>query len=260
MARVRHAEPNEVVDFCAGAPVERVFLDELARMRLGRFVAVAAGKRLTAVCHLGANVVPSGEGCAAFAPFVARSRARMVVGDERAVSDLWTAASELMPPPREDRPGQPVYVIVEPPPPGHTALREARRDDVALLVPACAAAHAEELGIDPLSDDGDAFRSRVLRQVDWRRSWLWCENGIILFKAEASAWTPHAVQLGQVWVDPAARGHGYARRGLRDLCRLLLGTVPVVCLFVRSDNMRAIRLYDAIGMRRVSTYRTILCR
>ena len=45
---------------------------------------------------------------------------------------------------------------------------------------------------------------------------------MILFKAEASAWTPTAVQIQQVWVDPEARGHGYGQRGLRDLCRLLL--------------------------------------
>ena len=56
----------------------------------------------------------------------------------------------------------------------------------------------------------------------------------MLFKAEASAWTPHAVQLQQVWVDPEARGRGYASRGLRDLCRLLLETMPVVTLFVRT--------------------------
>ena len=41
----------------------------------------------------------------------------------------------------------------------------------------------------------------------------------ILFKAEASAWTPSAVQLQQVWVEPELRGRGYARRALADLCR-----------------------------------------
>ena len=40
---------------------------------------------------------------------------------------------------------------------------------------------------------------------------------MILFKAEASAWTPSAVQLQQVWVDPEARRQGFATRALRDL-------------------------------------------
>jgi uncharacterized protein len=255
---VRAADAAEVIAFCAGAPVERVFLEELARQGLGRFVALADGDCVKAVCHVGVNVVPSGVGCGAFGTVVARSRVRMVVGDERAVSDLWSATRDRMPDPREDRPGQPVYVIDEAPSPGGTALRRARRSDLARLVPACAAAHAEELGVDPLRRDGDGFRARVRRQIDDGRSWVWSESGTILFKAEASAWTPHAVQLGQVWVDPAVRGHGFARRGLRDLCRLLLCRVPSVCLFVRAENERAIRLYDAVGMRRVSSYRSIL--
>ena len=77
---------------------------------------------------------------------------------------------------------------------------------------------------------------------------------MILFKAEASAWTPSAVQLQQVWVDQQARGRGYARRGLADLCRLLLDSTPAVTLFVRRENTAAIRLYDAVGMRRVLEY------
>ena len=55
-----------------------------------------------------------------------------------------------------------------------------------------------------------AFRWRTSAQIDEGRSWLWLEDGVVLFKAEASAWTPHAVQIQQVWVDPAARGRGYA--------------------------------------------------
>ena len=81
---------------------------------------------------------------------------------------------------------------------------------------------------------------------------------MILFKAEASAWTPEAVQLQQVWIDPPARGAGNASRGLRDLIRLLLGQVPRVCLFVRADNQPAIRLYDTVGMEHVLDYRSVL--
>jgi ribosomal protein S18 acetylase RimI-like enzyme len=58
---------------------------------------------------------------------------------------------------------------------------------------------------------------------------------------EASAWTPHAVQLQQVWVDAEVRNRGYAKRGMRDPCRLLLERVPRVCLFVRRENAPAIR-------------------
>ena len=66
------------------------------------------------------------------------------------------------------------------------------------------------------------------------------------------------MQIQQVWVDPAARGQGYAKRGMRDLCRLLLGAVPTVCLFVRPENAAAIRVYEGIGMRRHGSYRSLI--
>jgi ribosomal protein S18 acetylase RimI-like enzyme len=249
---------RQILDFCAGDPVERVFLEDVARRGLGRFVALAAGGTLSALCHVGANVVPSGAGCGAFGRAAAAGRARMVIGEEGAVDALWAEAKARMPSPREDRPGQPVYVIEEPPDPGGTGLREATLADLSLLVPACAAAHEEEIGLDPLKRDPEGFRWRTQAQIGEGRSWLWVEGETILFKAEASAWTPDAVQLQQVWVDPSVRNRGNARRALCDLCRRLLAEVPRVCLFVRPENEPAIRVYEAIGMRRTITYRSLI--
>jgi hypothetical protein len=254
-------EPSEqqVLDFCARDPVERVFIEDVARRGLGRFGAVAGDDgALEALCHVGANLVPSGEGCERFADLAVHGHARMIIGETRAVSALWEAARDRMPVARDDRPGQPVYAIERPPPAGDSGLRAATADDLELLLPACAAAHALELGVDPLERDPEGFRWRTLAQIDDGRSWLWVEDGVLLFKAESSAWTPRAVQVSQVWTDPGARGRGYASRGLRDLCRLLLRTTPTVTLFVRRDNAPAIALYDAIGMRRVLEYRSVL--
>jgi uncharacterized protein len=249
---------DQVLDFCAHDSVERVFLEDVARRGYARFRAVEEDDRLTALCYFGANVVPSGSGCDVFAAETARRTTRMIIGDEAAVTDLWNEAAGRLPAPREDRPGQPVYVLDEPPEGEETGLREARPDDLELLLPACAATHLEELGVDPLERDAGAFRRRTLGQIHERRSWLWTENGTILFKAEASAWPPSAVQLQQVWVDPEARNRGHAQRGLRHLCRLLLERTPAVCLFVRPENAPAIRVYEAVGMRRRGSYRSVL--
>jgi GNAT superfamily N-acetyltransferase len=249
---------DQILRYCADDPVERVFLEDVARRGLGRFTGVEEEGRLVALCHTGANVVPSGRGCGVFADVAARARARMLIGEQRAVSDLWDAVRRKLPRPREDRPGQPVYTISAPPEPGETALRPATLADLELLLPACANAHEVELGIDPLERDADGFRWRTRAQIEEGRSWLWEEEGVILFKAEASAWTPAAVQLQQVWTDPEARRRGNAARGMRDLIRLLLARVPRVCLFVRADNEPAIRLYDAIGMEHVLDYRSVL--
>jgi hypothetical protein len=255
-----HADPalDAILDFCAKDPVERVFLEDVARRGLGRFRAVEDGDRLLALCHIGTNVVPSGLGCGAFATSAARSGARMIIGEERAVDELWGAVREWMPRPRVDRPGQPVYVLETAPEPGETGLRAATLRDMDLLVPASASAHQEELGADPLRRDPDGFRWRTQAQIEEGRSWVWLDGRTILFKAEAAAWTPSAVQLQQVWVDPSARNRGYAQRGMRDLCRLLLDQVSSVCLFVRPENAAAIRVYEAIGMRHTISYRSLL--
>src|SRR5439155_1502547 len=165
---------NEILDFCARDPIERVFLEEVARRSLGRFVGLLDGEELVGLCHVGVNAVPSGRGCAAFARDVVRASPRMLIGEAGAVGELWE------------------------------------------------------------------------------------EDGLIRFKAEASAWTPSAVQLQQVWVDPPARRRGYATRALRDLLRDLLARVPAVCLFVRGENIAAIRLYETVGMKHVLDYRSVL--
>jgi GNAT superfamily N-acetyltransferase len=249
---------EQILRFCEQDPVERVFLEDVARRGLGRFVALAEGTELRALCHLGVNVVPSGEGCGAFSHEAARAAPRMLIGEAGAVTDLWDAVRRGLPSPREDRPGQPVFVIRDPPPRGGTGLRAATLGDLELLMPACAAAHEQELGLDPMRRDADGFRWRTRSQIEEERSWLWEEDGVILFKAEASAWTPAAVQLQQVWVDPEVRRLGYGARGLADLCGLLLERVPTVCLFVRAENVPAIRLYEAIGMEHVLDYRSLL--
>jgi uncharacterized protein len=249
---------GQILRFCAKDPIERVFLEEMARRGSGRFVGVVRDGELRALCHVGVNAVPSGDGCGAFAQEVARAAPRMLIGEANAVSELWAEASSRLPRPREDRPGQPVFLLEEPPESGDSGLRPAEESDLELLVPACAAAHEQEIGVDPLRRDAEGFRWRTRSQMEERRSWLWVEDGAILFKAEASAWTPSAVQLQQVWVDPVVRGRGYGARGLRDLCRLLLERVPAVCLFVRADNAPAIRLYETIGMRHVLDYRSVL--
>ncbi len=259
MARlVRRPHLDRVLAFCEQDPVERVFLEDVARRGVGRFAALEDGGALLALCHVGANIVPSGRNTAAFAQVVRGDEPRMIVGEERAVTELWKVLRDALPTPLDDRPGQPVYVLDDAPPPGGSGLRAAALSDLDLLVRASAHAYLEEVGVDAYARDPALFEWRTRAQIEQGRSWIWRDEERILFKAEASAWTEKAVQLQQVWVDPDLRGRGYARRGLADLCRLLLARTPTVCLFVRPENEAAIRLYEAIGMRRTITYRSLI--
>jgi Domain of unknown function (DUF4081) len=139
---------EQVLEFCARDPVERVFLEDVARRGIGNFTAVVDGDGLAALCHVGANVVPAGDGCAAFAEAAARGQATMIIGEERAVSELWSVASGRMPRPREDRSEQPVFVTDEAPSPGGTGLRAATPADVDLLLPAWGGGEEEEGGVE----------------------------------------------------------------------------------------------------------------
>ena len=72
---VKRPSLEEILDFCAREPIERVFLEDVARRGLGRFAALRDGGELVAVCHLGANLVPSGVGAGAFAKLAAHGSA-----------------------------------------------------------------------------------------------------------------------------------------------------------------------------------------
>src|SRR5215468_4375112 len=78
---VKLVEPRreQILRFCAEDPVERVFLEDVARRGLGRFVGLAESGELQALCHLGVNVVPSGSGCGLFARDACRAAPRMVI-------------------------------------------------------------------------------------------------------------------------------------------------------------------------------------
>lgn len=259
MARVTESPAlDQILAFCAEDPVERVFLEDVARRGLGKFAAAVSNGGLEALCHVGANLVPSGVGVARLAKAASRGAPRMMVGEQAAVSELWEALRRHLPRPLDDRPGQPVFVLDTAPPRAGTGLRLASTEDLELLVPACAAAYLEEVGVDAYRRDPELFRWRTRSQIELGRSWIWLEDEHIRFKAEASAWTPQAVQLQQVWVDPGLRGRGYARRGLADLCAELLEHTPIVCLFARPENEPALRLYERVGMRRTLTYRSLI--
>ena len=129
-ARVMEPSTEQILAYCAESPIERVFLEDVARRGQGRFVGVetdAGG--LVALCHLGTNVVPSGLGCETFVDDARRIAPRMLIGEQEAVTALWESGRRKLGRAREDRLGQPVYVIRDPPEPGESGLRAARRSD-----------------------------------------------------------------------------------------------------------------------------------
>src|SRR2546423_3376877 len=75
---------EQILAFCAEDPVERVFLEDVARRRLGRFTAFGDNGGVSAPCHVGANVVPAGAGCRPVADVPPRGAARLILRQPRA--------------------------------------------------------------------------------------------------------------------------------------------------------------------------------
>ena len=250
-------EPTATSRCSSSAPASRSSACSWRRWRgaaIGRFVA-ARGRRTAssqALCHAGANLVPSGRGLrrvrggGGAEPLAddhrrgARGR-RALGGGRRADADAarGPARAARLHDDRAAAGGR-----------HGPAAGDARRPRAA---PARlrGRARARSSGSTRVGATRTASAGDVRRQIEEGRSWLWLEDDVILFKAEASAWTPTPCRSSRSGSTPRRAGAATASRGLRDLCRLLLEPTPVVTLFVRTDNAardRALRV-DRHGAR-----------
>jgi GNAT superfamily N-acetyltransferase len=185
---------------------------------------------------------------------------RAMISEERLVEELWTHLRSRLDPPTVVRLTQPVYVLNEsgslfPP---LERVRFAAMADLDALVPACAAMHHEEVGIDPLARDAVGYRERIRELISHRQAMVLIENGLIAFKTEFSAVTPEGVQLMGVWTHPRLRRRGLARAGLAEVCGEIVREGKKVTLFVNDFNTPAIELYESIGFERIGQNRALI--
>ncbi len=184
---------------------------------------------------------------------------RAIISPAVLVEKLWLRLRTRVDPPTVVRMNQPVYAIRRRLDfPDLTMSRFATVADLDQLVPACAAMHKEEVGIDPLERDAAGYRDRIRELIDRRRAIVRVEDGVIASKCEFSAVSDDAVQLMGVWTHPQFRRRGYSRATLREVCGYLFRRGKNVTLFVNDFNVPAIRLYEAIGFQRVGMNRALI--
>ena len=184
---------------------------------------------------------------------------RAIISPADLVDALWTHLRRTVDPPTVVRMNQPIYAIRRRL--GLPDLETARYStmrDLDALVPACAAMHKEEVGIDPLERDAAGYRERIRELVDRKRSIVRIEGSRIASKCEFSAVTDEAVQLMGVWTDPAFRRRGLARKTLREVCGHLFRRGKHVTLFVNDFNTGAIALYESLGFERIGVNRALI--
>jgi uncharacterized protein len=184
---------------------------------------------------------------------------RAIISPAHLVEMLWLRLRTRLDPPTVVRMNQPVYAIrgrLD-----YPDLKESRyatTRDLESLIPACAAMHREEVGIDPLERDAAGYRERVRELVEQKRSLIRVVDGQIAAKCEYSAVTNETVQLMGVWTNPRFRRHGHARALLREVCGHCARKGKTVTLFVNDFNYPAIALYERLGFQRIGMNRALI--
>jgi predicted GNAT family acetyltransferase len=184
---------------------------------------------------------------------------RAIISPAVLVERLWNRLRVRLDPPTVVRMNQPVYAIRKRVDfPDLTRARFATMRDLDSLVPACAAMHKEEVGIDPLERDAVGYRERIRELVERRRAVIRVEDGVIASKCEFSAVTDDAVQLMGVWTHPQFRRKGLSRATLTEVCGHLFRKGKNVTLFVNDFNLPAISLYEKMGFQRIGMNRALI--
>ena len=252
---------EQILAFCAEDPIERVFLEDVARRGFARFRARRgrrAGSRRSATSARTSSRRDAAAGRSPATP--RRAAARMIIG-ERARGHRPLGAA----------PVRHAQAARGPAGPARLRHRGAARSPAR---PACARRRSTTSSCSSrparrrTSRSSASTRSSATRTASAgarsRRSRRGARGsgsrtGRSSSRRRRRPGRRSAVQLQQVWVDPAARRQGYATaRAQPTSAGCCSSGRPTVCLFVRPENEAAIRLYETIGMRRVGAYRSVL--
>lgn len=268
-------DAEEAVTFLRKDPLINVYL--ISRLIEERFpsaaqmVEVRFNRQIVVVASLATNIVLAADPAAprdvtesAIAAVADRILTRMlpvraIISPAPLVESLWNRLRTRLDPPTVVRMTQPVYALRKRF--DYPDLAEARYStarDLDQLVPACAAMHKEEVGIDPLERDTVGYRERIRELVERKRSIVRVVDGAIAAKCEFSAVTDDAVQLMGVWTSPSHRRKGIAASMLREVCGHLARKGRIVTLFVNDFNQPAIRLYESLGFVRIGVNRALI--
>ena len=184
---------------------------------------------------------------------------RAIISPATLVEKLWNRLGTRLDPPTVVRMNQPVYAIRKRLDyPDLNRARYATIGDLDVLVPACAAMHKEEVGIDPLERDAVGYRDRIRELVESKRAVIRVAEGLIASKCEFSAVTDDAVQLMGVWTHPQFRRRGLSKATLTEVCGHLFRKGKNVTLFVNDFNRPAISLYEGMGFQRIGLNRALI--
>lgn len=96
-------------------------------------------------------------------------------------------------------------------------------------------------------DTSAPITERERKQVIIGREWILRSEGKIVSKANIHGVSKNYVQIGGVMTHPTYQGKGFAKQTVSALCGHWLTQNKDIILFVRNDNIPAIKVYQALG-------------
>jgi uncharacterized protein len=115
-------------------------------------------------------------------------------------------------------------------------LRLAHGGDLAGLLPLAAGCVKEWMGHDPLVEDPDAFRARVLGRIRGERTYVLELERRLVFKIDVGSRSQYGAELEAPYTVPQERRRGHATLSLGQISRHLLSSLPRLTLRVDENN------------------------
>lgn len=138
-----------------------------------------------------------------------------------------------------------------------SGLRKARLEDLDLVVKAHAQSGIEETGVNGLEQDPVGFPRRCALRIEREHTWVWINDGKLIFKVETLTDTPELIYLESMWIAPEERKKGYGLRCIAQLGREFLKRSSAICLLVQEQNVAARLIYEQAGYKNIGYYRAI---
>lgn len=157
---------------------------------------------------------------------------------------------------------QPFLVFERPtePKPRDPRLRLAHEGDIRWLTQANLQLNEEDLDIAPATVHRRLLRQRIVERIAAKQSWVLEADGRPVCKLELGSRGPAGILLEGVFTRRDARGKGYAKQLVEQVCTHEIAADTVVGLHCNRDNAPAVAAYQAVGFREVADLRLACLR
>jgi predicted GNAT family acetyltransferase len=267
------ADHDAALEVCARDRVANAFVaarivEGSLRTSPGSLLGHWVDGEVRGLAWVSANVVPvelDDDGVAAVAARIIRMRRQCasIFGPSEQVMGLWERLGPTWGPVRAIRTHQPLLTTRVLPSslglPLDPDVRQARLDEVDLVLPAASAMFTEEIGYPPYFGSDRSYRASIASLVRAGHTFVKVEDGEVVFKADVGSLALGCAQVQGVWLHPRFRGRGLSVPAMASVVeQVLSGLGDEVSLYVNDFNVAARATYARCGFHEVGAFTTVL--